>query len=44
MLEEVKKEKLLLTSQFEIKKMKVEQEKMKCYLPQEALKKRNGNL
>ncbi|KAK2862461.1 hypothetical protein Q5P01_001994 [Channa striata] len=38
MLEEAKKEKLLLSSQLEMEKMKVEQEKKKCYLAQEALK------
>ncbi|XP_028303297.1 TATA element modulatory factor [Gouania willdenowi] len=37
-LEETKKEKLLLTNQLEMEKMKVEQEKKKCYLAQEALK------
>uniref|UniRef100_A0A8C1EXM1 TATA element modulatory factor 1 n=1 Tax=Cyprinus carpio carpio TaxID=630221 RepID=A0A8C1EXM1_CYPCA len=37
-LEEAKKEKLLLTNQLEMEKMKVEQEKKKCYLAQEALK------
>nr|XP_020480355.1 TATA element modulatory factor-like [Monopterus albus]XP_020480356.1 TATA element modulatory factor-like [Monopterus albus] len=37
MQEEAKKEKLLLTNQLEMEKMKVEQEK-KCYLAQEALK------
>ncbi|XP_051768189.1 TATA element modulatory factor isoform X1 [Ctenopharyngodon idella] len=36
--EEAKKEKLLLTNQLEMEKMKVEQEKKKCYLAQEALK------
>ncbi|XP_037632185.1 TATA element modulatory factor [Sebastes umbrosus] len=38
MLEEAKKEKLLLTNQLEMEKMKVEQEKKKCYLAHEALK------
>uniref|UniRef100_A0A3B5BDA4 TATA element modulatory factor 1 n=1 Tax=Stegastes partitus TaxID=144197 RepID=A0A3B5BDA4_9TELE len=38
MQEEAKKEKLLLTNQLEMEKMKVEQEKKKCYLAQEALK------
>uniref|UniRef100_A0A3Q3GTY8 TATA element modulatory factor 1 n=1 Tax=Labrus bergylta TaxID=56723 RepID=A0A3Q3GTY8_9LABR len=38
MLEDAKKEKLLLTNQLEMEKMKVEQEKKKCYLAQEALK------
>ncbi|KAK2914740.1 TATA element modulatory factor isoform X1 [Channa argus] len=37
-LEEAKKEKMVLTSQLEMEKMKVEQEKKKCYLAQEALK------
>ncbi|KAL2091395.1 hypothetical protein ACEWY4_013658 [Coilia grayii] len=37
-LEEGRKEKLLLTNQLEMEKMKVEQEKKKCYLAQEALK------
>ncbi|KAG7319261.1 hypothetical protein KOW79_017735 [Hemibagrus wyckioides] len=37
-LEEAKKEKLLLTNQLEMEKVKVEQEKKKCYLAQEALK------
>ncbi|KAM6980844.1 TATA element modulatory factor [Aplochiton taeniatus] len=37
-LEESRKEKLLLTNQLEMEKMKVEQEKKKCYLAQEALK------
>ncbi|KAK7916766.1 hypothetical protein WMY93_012527 [Mugilogobius chulae] len=37
-LEETKKEKLLLTNQLEMEKMKVEQEKKKCYLAQEALR------
>ncbi|XP_070758575.1 TATA element modulatory factor isoform X2 [Enoplosus armatus] len=37
-LEDAKKEKLLLTNQLEMEKMKVEQEKKKCYLAQEALK------
>ncbi|KAL6464362.1 hypothetical protein MHYP_G00266790 [Metynnis hypsauchen] len=37
-LEEARKEKLLLTNQLEMEKMKVEQEKKKCYLAQEALK------
>ncbi|XP_062401884.1 TATA element modulatory factor isoform X2 [Sardina pilchardus] len=37
-LEEAKKEKLLMTNQLEMEKMKVEQEKKKCYLAQEALK------
>ncbi|XP_051967853.1 TATA element modulatory factor-like isoform X2 [Xyrauchen texanus] len=37
-LEEAKREKLLLTNQLEMEKMKVEQEKKKCYLAQEALK------
>uniref|UniRef100_A0A8B9LH14 TATA element modulatory factor 1 n=1 Tax=Astyanax mexicanus TaxID=7994 RepID=A0A8B9LH14_ASTMX len=36
--EESRKEKLLLTNQLEMEKMKVEQEKKKCYLAQEALK------
>lgn len=36
--EDSKKEKLLLTNQLEMEKMKVEQEKKKCYLAQEALK------
>ncbi|KAJ7998975.1 hypothetical protein DPEC_G00210570 [Dallia pectoralis] len=36
--EEARKEKLLLTNQLEMEKMKVEQEKKKCYLAQEALK------
>ncbi|XP_077059224.1 TATA element modulatory factor isoform X3 [Siphateles boraxobius] len=36
--EEAKKEKLLLTNQLEMEKMKVEQEKKKYYLAQEALK------
>ncbi|KAL6111857.1 tmf1 [Pungitius sinensis] len=38
LLEEAKKEKLLLTNQLEMEKMKVEQEKKKCYLAHEALK------
>ncbi|XP_051956922.1 TATA element modulatory factor [Xyrauchen texanus] len=38
LLEVTKKEKLLLTNQLEMEKMKVEQEKKKCYLAQEALK------
>ncbi|KAM9860211.1 TATA element modulatory factor isoform 2-T2 [Aulostomus maculatus] len=38
MLEEAKKEKMLLTNQLEMEKMKVEQEKKKYYLAQEALK------
>ncbi|XP_070815161.1 TATA element modulatory factor [Chaetodon trifascialis] len=38
LLEDAKKEKLLLTNQLEMEKMKVEQEKKKCYLAQEALK------
>ncbi|KAM7005756.1 TATA element modulatory factor [Tautogolabrus adspersus] len=38
MLEDAKKEKLLLANQLEMEKMKVEQEKKKCYLAQEALK------
>lgn len=38
MQEDAKKEKLLLTNQLEMEKMKVEQEKKKCYLAQEALK------
>uniref|UniRef100_A0A8C5CQ57 TATA element modulatory factor 1 TATA binding domain-containing protein n=1 Tax=Gadus morhua TaxID=8049 RepID=A0A8C5CQ57_GADMO len=38
LLDEAKKEKLLLTNQLEMEKMKVEQEKKKCYLAQEALK------
>ncbi|KAG8007456.1 TATA element modulatory factor [Nibea albiflora] len=38
MLEDAKREKLLLTNQLEMEKMKVEQEKKKCYLAQEALK------
>ncbi|XP_031698859.1 TATA element modulatory factor [Anarrhichthys ocellatus] len=38
MLEDAKKEKLLLTNQLEMEKMKVEQEKKKCYLAHEALK------
>ncbi|XP_028854809.1 TATA element modulatory factor [Denticeps clupeoides] len=37
-VEEAKKEKVLLTNQLEMEKMKVEQEKKKCYLAQEALK------
>ncbi|XP_056129102.1 TATA element modulatory factor isoform X2 [Lampris incognitus] len=37
-LEDAKKEKLLLTNQLEMERMKVEQEKKKCYLAQEALK------
>ncbi|XP_076845353.1 TATA element modulatory factor isoform X2 [Brachyhypopomus gauderio] len=37
-LEDARKEKLLLTSQLEMEKMRVEQEKKKCYLAQEALK------
>ncbi|XP_027011595.1 TATA element modulatory factor isoform X2 [Tachysurus fulvidraco] len=37
-LEEARKEKLLLTNQLEMEKVKVEQEKKKCYLAQEALK------
>ncbi|XP_063071019.1 TATA element modulatory factor [Engraulis encrasicolus] len=37
-LEDSRKEKLLLTNQLEMEKMKVEQEKKKCYLAQEALK------
>uniref|UniRef100_A0A9J8DCZ0 TATA element modulatory factor 1 n=1 Tax=Cyprinus carpio carpio TaxID=630221 RepID=A0A9J8DCZ0_CYPCA len=36
-LEEAKKEKLLLTNQLEMEKMKVEQEKKKCYLAQETV-------
>ncbi|TRZ00802.1 hypothetical protein DNTS_009756 [Danionella cerebrum] len=36
--EESKKERLLLANQLEMEKMKVEQEKKKCYLAQEALK------
>uniref|UniRef100_A0A8C9VGS6 TATA element modulatory factor 1 n=1 Tax=Scleropages formosus TaxID=113540 RepID=A0A8C9VGS6_SCLFO len=39
-LEEARKDKLLLTNQLEMEKMKVEQEKKKCYLAQEALKER----
>nr|XP_057941311.1 TATA element modulatory factor isoform X3 [Doryrhamphus excisus] len=42
MLEEAKKEKLLLTNQIEMEKMKVEQEKKKCYLAQEALKEKKS--
>ncbi|XP_061689025.1 TATA element modulatory factor isoform X2 [Syngnathoides biaculeatus] len=42
MLEEAKKEKLLLTNQLEMEKMKVEQEKKKCYLAQEALKEKKS--
>ncbi|XP_060925418.1 TATA element modulatory factor [Limanda limanda] len=38
MLEETKKEKLLLANQLEMEKMKVEQEKKKCYLAQESLR------
>ncbi|TNN41437.1 TATA element modulatory factor [Liparis tanakae] len=38
LLEEAKKEKLLLNNQLEMEKMKVEQEKKKCYLAHEALK------
>uniref|UniRef100_UPI0037E89D1F TATA element modulatory factor n=1 Tax=Semicossyphus pulcher TaxID=241346 RepID=UPI0037E89D1F len=38
MQDDAKKEKLLLTNQLEMEKMKVEQEKKKCYLAQEALK------
>ncbi|TKS70961.1 TATA element modulatory factor [Collichthys lucidus] len=38
MLEDAKREKLLLTNQLEMEKMRVEQEKKKCYLAQEALK------
>ncbi|KAK1901423.1 TATA element modulatory factor [Dissostichus eleginoides] len=38
MLEETKKEKLLLTNQLEMERMKVEQEKKKCYLANEALR------
>ncbi|XP_059185913.1 TATA element modulatory factor [Centropristis striata] len=38
LLEDAKKEKLLLANQLEMEKMKVEQEKKKCYLAQEALK------
>ncbi|XP_051270413.1 TATA element modulatory factor [Dicentrarchus labrax] len=38
MLEDAKKEKLLLANQLEMEKMKVEQEKKKYYLAQEALK------
>ncbi|XP_017566908.2 TATA element modulatory factor isoform X1 [Pygocentrus nattereri] len=41
-LEEARKEKLLLTNQLEMEKMKVEQEKKKCYLAQEALKEKVG--
>ncbi|XP_077459155.1 TATA element modulatory factor [Stigmatopora argus] len=41
LLEEAKKEKLLLTNQLEMEKMKVEQEKKKCYLAQEALKEKS---
>lgn len=37
-LEESKKQKMLLTSQLEMEKLKVEQEKKKCFLAQEALK------
>ncbi|KAI1890959.1 hypothetical protein AGOR_G00158950 [Albula goreensis] len=37
-LEEARKEKLLLTNQLEMERMKVEQEKKKYYLAQEALK------
>ncbi|XP_036387596.1 TATA element modulatory factor isoform X1 [Megalops cyprinoides] len=37
-LEEARKDKLLLTNQLEMERMKVEQEKKKCYLAQEALK------
>ncbi|XP_023649809.1 TATA element modulatory factor isoform X2 [Paramormyrops kingsleyae] len=40
-LEEARKEKLLLTNQLEMEKMKVEQEKKKCYLAQEALRERD---
>uniref|UniRef100_A0AAY5EFA5 TATA element modulatory factor 1 TATA binding domain-containing protein n=1 Tax=Electrophorus electricus TaxID=8005 RepID=A0AAY5EFA5_ELEEL len=39
-LEDARKEKLLLTNQLEMEKMRVEQEKKKCYLAQEALKER----
>ncbi|XP_061779789.2 TATA element modulatory factor [Nerophis lumbriciformis] len=42
MLEEAKKEKLLLTNQLEMEKMKVEQEKKKYYLAQEALKEKKS--
>ncbi|XP_056591379.1 TATA element modulatory factor isoform X1 [Triplophysa dalaica] len=41
-LEEAKKDKLLLTNQLEMEKMKVEQEKKKCYLAQEALKEKDS--
>ncbi|XP_012696646.2 TATA element modulatory factor isoform X2 [Clupea harengus] len=37
-LDDTRKEKLLLNNQLEMEKMKVEQEKKKCYLAQEALK------
>lgn len=37
-VDEAKKDKLLFTNQLEMEKMKVEQEKKKCYLAQEALK------
>uniref|UniRef100_A0AAQ4Q3F4 TATA element modulatory factor 1 n=1 Tax=Gasterosteus aculeatus aculeatus TaxID=481459 RepID=A0AAQ4Q3F4_GASAC len=43
LLEEAKKEKLLLTNQLEMEKMKVEQEKKKCYLAHEALKEKVHN-
>ncbi|TTB85607.1 TATA element modulatory factor [Bagarius yarrelli] len=42
-LEEAKKEKLLLTNQLEMEKVKVEQEKKKCYLAQEALKEKDDS-
>uniref|UniRef100_A0A8C7ZKM3 TATA element modulatory factor 1 n=1 Tax=Oryzias sinensis TaxID=183150 RepID=A0A8C7ZKM3_9TELE len=38
LMEEAKKEKLLLVNQLEMEKIKVEKEKKKCYLAQEALK------
>uniref|UniRef100_A0A8C2XP20 TATA element modulatory factor 1 n=1 Tax=Cyclopterus lumpus TaxID=8103 RepID=A0A8C2XP20_CYCLU len=41
LLEEAKKEKLLLTNQLEMEKIKVEQEKKKCYLAHEALKEKD---
>lgn len=44
LLEETKKEKLLLTNQLEMEKMKVEQEKKKCYLAQEALREKERKI
>ncbi|XP_051777004.1 TATA element modulatory factor isoform X2 [Erpetoichthys calabaricus] len=43
-LEESKKEKMLLTSQLEMEKVKVEQEKKKLYLAQEAFKEKDRKI